>query len=350
MILRLLSRLLWAHAVIGVALLGADCAGVGGQLASAGEALARGNLAGAESQLSSLIASRCNEVVLLEARLRAAQGDSERAGRLFSQYTTASPGDAKGFYHFASFLLDGAQYPRADAASARAVSLDPELANALVLRGRILAMKGQAGEAEAMLSKACRLEPRNAEAQFQLGVFHDARQQNGKAAEQFKKVVALTPGDPRAHDYLGLNLEPVGEIEAAERAYKKGLRLNRPGPRFDAYINYNYGRFLIKRNRLEAAKQQLDQALQLLPQFRGAFYERAKLNLKLRRPKQARADAETALALKDPGGVILDLQVYYLLARIYGRTGEKELAQKYINLSQSSSVPLKARRGASRGR
>ena len=61
---------------------------------------------------------------------------------------------------------------------------------------------------------------------------------------------------------------------------------------------------------MEEAENHFDQAVELTPQFRGAFYERAKLNLKLSSPKEARADAEKALVLEDPRGVILDLQAY----------------------------------------
>ena len=230
----------------------------------------------------------------------------------------------------------------ADATLAGLEKTHPHCVQALVLYGQILAMKGQPAEAEQRLSRACELAPDSAEARFQLGVFYDGRQQNAKAAEQFTKVIALTPQDPRAYDYLALRLEPLGRIEEAEQAYRKGLAVNRR-PNFDAFLDYNYGRFLLKQNRLTELKRHLDRAVELAPKTRAVYYERARLNLKLRNNERARSDAERALTLQDPGGVILDLQVYYLLARVYSQLGENELAEKYVKLSQTSSVPLKAR-------
>ena len=59
--------------------------------------------------------------------------------------------------------------------------------------------------------------------------------------------------------------------------------------------------------------------------------------------EQARLDAERALSLPDPSNSILDLQVYYLLSSIYTRLGKSELARKYIELSQTTPVPIQAR-------
>ena len=252
------------------------------------------------------------------------------------------------FAHFGLFLLDIGRYPQAEAASERAHVLDPRFAEVLLLRGRILGLKGRPSEAEAALTRAVQLAPENPETHYQLGVFHDGRQQSHKAAAAFEKVVALTPDDPKAYDYLALNLEPTGDIKRADWAYKKGLSLNR-GPRFDAFLDYNYGRFLMKRTRLTDAKKHLDKAVTLTPQARSARYERGKLNLKLDNLKAARDDAERALALEDPAGVILDLQVHYLLARIHRRLGDHDEARKYSELSRKSSVPLAARQGRGRG-
>ena len=51
-----------------------------------------------------------------------------------------------------------------------------------------------------------------------------------------------------------------------------------------------------------------------------------------------------AATLRDTRGVILDLQIYALLERIYGRLGNKELANKYVALSRVTPVPIKETR------
>jgi len=56
---------------------------------------------------------------------------------------------------------------------------------------------------------------------------------------------------------------------------------------------------------------------------------------------QARSDAERAAGLIEQTGGILDLQIHTLLEQIYRRLGEKELAQKYANLTRQAAPPTR---------
>lgn len=218
----------------------------------------------------------------------------------------------------------------------------PDCLPALLLRAQLLAALGDSRQAEASLVRASELAPSRPEPFFQLGVFYDSRQQHGKAASQFRKVLALTPGDPQTYDYLGLSLEALGEFDKAEASYRMGLARN-SGPRFDPMLHYNYGRFLVKHGRFDDAKGHLEEAARLSPGVRAVHYERAKLAEKVGDIHGARGHAERALELEDRGGVILDMQVHYLLSRIYRALGETELAEKYTALSQRAEIPLGAR-------
>jgi tetratricopeptide (TPR) repeat protein len=91
-------------------------------------------------------------------------------------------------------------------------------------------------------------------------------------------------------------------------------------------------RFLAKRNQLPAAKQHLDRATELAPPVRAVWYERAKLNLRMKNYQEARTDAEKTASVEDPAHVIIDLQLYSLLEQVYARLGETELAKKYADL------------------
>ncbi len=243
-------------------------------------------------------------------------------------------------------LAQGHAAAARSALSALAAS-HPECAPAVALRAQFEAARGNAGEAERLFLRACNLAPGQPEPFFQLGVFYDSRQQHGKAAEQFRKVLALAPADPQAYDYLGLSLEGLGDFGKAESAYRMGLAHNK-GPRFDPMLHYNYGRYLMKQGRLADARRHLDQALELVPEVRAVHYERAKLAEALGDLEGARSRAERALALKDPAGVILDMQVHYLLSRVYRALGEAELAARFTKLSQQAEIPMDARRRSGR--
>ena len=319
------------------------CAVVQPQLRAAKRALDQGDLAQAERVLTPLESSNsgCSEVLVGLGRLRASRNDFEKAQEFFTRAIDLAPQEPQPYYYFARFYLSRQQYQRADYFSEQAVLRDRAYPDALILRGQILTKKGQTDAARELLERACKLDPDNPETRFQLGVFFDGRQLHPEAVEQFEQVIAIRQRDPRAYDYLALNLEALGKAEKAEATYQKGLQVNQ-GPLFDSFLDYNYGRFLMKSNRLAESKEYLDRAVRLAPGTRAVYYEHGRLNLRLQKYKEAQVDAERALSLPDPGGFVLDLQVYYLLASIYTRLGNAELAGKYAALCRTSRVPIQS--------
>ncbi|MBV9572983.1 MAG: tetratricopeptide repeat protein, partial [Acidobacteriales bacterium] len=326
--------------------LGDPCSGGEARLAQISKQLTVNSLAGVKAGLDSLSLSYpdCPQIVLQRARLAEAEGNPTAAADLYYRYTDADPDDSTGLAYFGRFFLAQRDYMRADALSSAAVARNANDPAALSLRGQILIMHGAAREGQALLERSIQLDPDNPEAQFQLGAIYDKAKSAAKAAERFRAVVALNSRDARAWDYLALNLEPLGDLEGAEQAYRNGLQANQPGSFHDAFLDYNYGRFLAKRNDLRNSKEHLDRAVELTPQVRAVWYERAKLDMRLQNYQQARADGEKAATCIENGGII-DLQVYSLLSQVYTRLGEPALAKKYTDLTRATLPPV---RGESR--
>jgi tetratricopeptide (TPR) repeat protein len=318
-----------------------ECDAIDIQLQSVAKQLSHADVSGAERALSPLEAAHpeCAELVLDRARIQAANG-SDEAEETFGHYTGLNPGSAAGWAYFARFLAAQGEFERADSAARIAIGCDASNPVAMAMQGQLLDMKGASKEAIRLLEQAIRLNPDDAEARFQLGAIHDRAKHLMLAARYFAEDVAIAPSDARGWDYLALSLEPLGEVERAQQAYQRGLAENRPGAYFDAFLPYNYGRFLMKRNQLSASKDQLDKAVELTPQARAVWYERARLNLRMNSLQQARADAEKAVGIEEPQVVIADLQLYVLLEQIYTRLGEAALARKYAELSRVTPSPV----------
>lgn len=319
---------------------GDPCAGSEPALRSAEEALDRGDWSGAERQLEPLSASHagCGRVVLGLARLQDARGNPLEAERLFSHAATLLPDDAIAQAAFAQHWLSRGDPVRAEDLTAKALSLNPDLPEALVLKGRLLGLRGQRRGARDAFEKAAQLDPKNAEAHYRLGIWFFGSRLHAESAARFEKAVTLRPVDALAFDYLALSREALGEAEAAEAAFRSALKVN-DGPFFDSLLDYNYGKFLLKQMRLPESRSHLDRAASLMPDHRGVHYERAKLKMAIDDYVGAREDAEKALGLRNPGNLVLDVQVYYLLSTIYGRLGERELARKYAELSRTARIP-----------
>ena len=319
------------------------CSGAEAQLARVSAKLTLGDFRSAEAMLTPIAASHrdCPEVLLQQGRIEAAKGNTPAAADLYVQYTDLEAQDSRGFAYFGRLFLDQRDYSKADALSAAAVERNSNDPAALALRGQILNMKGQRQEGKNLLERACQLDPDDPEAQYQLGAIYDSEKNSIAAVKYFRKATTLNPADARSWDYLGLNLEPLEQLEGAEQAYRKALSVNQRGRFFDAFVDYNYGRFLTKRNQLAAAKQHLDRAIELVPGVRAVWYERAKLNLRMKNYQQARTDAEKAEATEDPAHVIIDLQIYSLLGQVYARLGETGLARKYAELTRDTPPPVR---------
>ena len=318
------------------------CTGAEARLAQISKALTVNALDIAENALRPLSVSYpdCAEIVLHQARLAQAKGNFSEAAELYYRYTDTDPDDSRGLAYFGGFFLEQRDYMRADALSAAAVNKNPDEPAALALRGQVLMMKGQSSEGKDLLEKAIKLDPDNPEAQFQLGTIYDKVKAAAQAVEHFRKASTLNPHDARAWDYLALNLELMGDLDGTEQAYQKGLQVNQAGRYHDAFLDYNYGRFLAKRNNLSGSKRHLDRAVESAPQVRAVWYERAKLDMRLQNYQQARGDAEKAAACTQQGGVI-DLQIYSLLSQVYARLGDTALAKKYSDLTRETPPPVR---------
>ena len=312
------------------------------KMESAIAALNRFNTAEAERSLATIEGARneCPAILLVMARVQAARKNVEQGSGLFERYMKAQPKDTEGPFRFGEMLLQIGQFPQADAMADRALELDADHSGALALKGRLLTIRGQTAEGQRLLERAILIDPQNAEAHFQLGSLFDRTKENEKAVAHFEAVVALRPTDQRAYDYLGLNLEQLGQTDRAENAFKRGLAVN-AGPLADSFLDFNYGRFLLKQNRLVESKSHLDRAVEIAPRVRAVLYERGKVNLRMGKYEAAAQDAQRALDTPDAGGVILDLQVYYLLAEAYSRLGDANQAASYIHLAEAAKIPPK---------
>lgn len=332
---------LWMSMISSVAFAD-NCTASETQLKAISNDLGRNAVASAERLLAPLEATHpdCSQLLLLRARIKAAQESSAEAQDLFSRYLAQRPDDSTGMAYFARFLIDQEQYPQADQLSASALDHGPSNAAALAVRGQILAMKRQSQIGMELLNRSCDLDPNNADVQFQLGVLYDRAKRPAEAVKHFQRVVDLDPEDARAWDYLALNLEPLGDEDRADADYKKGLAVDKQGPHFDAFLDYNYGRFLAKRNQLIESKRHLDRAVDLVPDFRATWYDRAKVNLRLGNYAQARTDAEKAASITTQTGGIIDLQIYALLEQVYRRLGETKLAERYAALARQTPPPI----------
>jgi len=127
-------------------------------------------------------------------------------------------------------------YPRAKSAAQRALQHDPELAEAMTSLGKVLCWyEWDFTGAEHQLRRAVSLNPNYAEAHWTFGSALPAVGQMGEAVEEMRKALTLDPLYPQYSRWLGRFLLYAGDYEAAIVQSHKTMELN--ADYFQAYLD-----------------------------------------------------------------------------------------------------------------
>lgn len=194
-------------------------------------------------------------------------------------------------------------------------------ADALVLLGVIVAVKGDTGGALKMVEQAVALAPDNFDAQFALGRARYGAGDHAGAAKSFRAAIALRPDDPQARFFLATALEGAGETEGALAAYRELLTL-RPD---SADGHLGLGALLVKLGgdrTLEGTKE-LMRAISLNGDLYEARITLGRALVRLGRAEEAVEHLQRA-ALLAPANP----EPHYQLALAYRRLGKRDLAER----------------------
>ncbi|HSG98680.1 MAG TPA: tetratricopeptide repeat protein, partial [candidate division Zixibacteria bacterium] len=180
----------------------------------------------------------------LKARetLRQAGTGRSRAVELFGQaidvdpeYALAHAGLAYAHTEIYMFFEnDPAHLEKADTFSARAIVMDPELAEAHSARGYYLSQTERYAEAEAEFQRALELNPHSYDACYQYGRVCIVKKDNIRAADLFRRATEIDPTDYLAASMLHLAYMNMGDsrqkqaLQSSLKALNEHLTLH-PG-------------------------------------------------------------------------------------------------------------------------
>jgi TolB-like protein/Flp pilus assembly protein TadD len=150
----------------------------------------------------------------------------ENALQIFSQAIELNPRYARAYAGFAdchSFLHlyfgSGEEaVAAADRASAKALSLEPDLPDAHVSRGLALFLRHEFDEAERHLRRAIELDPRRYDPHYIFGRLCFAQGRIAEAAEHYREASSIVPEEYGSWYLLGMCYRRLGEEGKARRA------------------------------------------------------------------------------------------------------------------------------------
>jgi Flp pilus assembly protein TadD len=167
-----------------------------------------------------------DDVSFVRAGLEFLNGnDYDRAIGPFRKALTLNPENADAHDHLGFLLLKQGKLEEALAHFAEAIRLKPELAEAHYNLGSALTRQGKVEEAVAEYAEAIRLNPRSALAHNALGVALAGQGKTQEAAAHFAEAVRLKPDFAEAHNNLGLTLELQGKDEDALAHFRRAVEI-----------------------------------------------------------------------------------------------------------------------------
>jgi tetratricopeptide (TPR) repeat protein len=210
----------------------------------------------------------------------------------------------------------------------------PYMVPALVLKARLATFAHRPDVAKSCLITAITADPTSEEAQFFLGVFYYMQNDFKLAISPLQAAQTLSPKSALPVFYLAMTHEALGHATQALELYQQAENLSPEKSPQSALILVAYGRFLLSLGRAQDSMEKDRRAIEGDPESREAHYELAKGLDKEGDFKNAALEGEHALILPELG--TSDAEIHYLLARLYMKLKQPDLAKAHLEKFQAA--------------
>ncbi|MCX6545025.1 MAG: tetratricopeptide repeat protein [Acidobacteria bacterium] len=243
------------------------------------------------------------------------------AHKTIDEVLAQEPANVNALLTKAQFLLAEKKTDDALGRVKAAVTADPRNPAAQYLLGTIYASRDEADEAIKAYSEVLKLNPRAVPAQLQLARLNLARGALGPAVQFAEQAVKGQPDNPAAHLILCRALIARGDVTRAETETKL-LAEKFPNA---AEVHALTGLLQGRKGDMAGARKSFERALQIDPASLDALGGLVALDFNAKKPADARARVDAALA-KTPDNAPLLI----LAARTYGSAGDMTKAEQAL--------------------
>ena len=238
--------------------------------------------------------------------------------------------------HYEKAKQDFAQrnFPEAVSEVNAALHESPYMVPALVLKARLSIFAHRPDVAKSCLITAVTADPSSEEAQFFLGLFYYNQNDYRSAISPLQTARTLSPKSPMPVFYLAMAHEAIGDATQALDLYQQAENLSPEKSPQSALILVAYGRSLLTLGRTQEGVEKIRRAIEDDPDSREAHYELAKELDEEGDSKNAALEAERALTLPELSNT--DAQIHFLLAKLYMRLKQPDLAKSHLEKFQAA--------------
>src|ERR1700756_5473471 len=238
--------------------------------------------------------------------------------------------------HYENAKQDFAQrkFPEAVSEVNAALHESPYMVPALILKARLAQFAHRPDVAKSCLIRAVTADPTSEDAQFFLGVHYYVENDFKLAISPLETAQKLSPKSPLPVFYLAMTHEALGDATQALELYQQAENLSPEKSPQSASILVAYGRFLFSLGQYTDSIEKDRRAIEGDAESRDAHYELAKGLDHEGDFKNAALEGERALTLPELG--TSDAQVHFLLASLYLKLKQPDLAKAHLEKFQSA--------------
>jgi len=225
------------------------------------------------------------------------------------------------------------KFPEAVSEVDAALHENPYMVPALVLKARLATFAHRPDVAKSCLITAITVDPRSEEAHLYLGLLFYTQNDFKLAISTLQTAQTLSPKDPLPVFYLAMTQEALGDENKALELYQQAENLSPEKSPQSAEILVAYGRLLLSLGRTQDSIEKDRRAIEADPVSRDAHYELAKGLDHEGDFKNAAREGERALKLPELG--TSDAQIHFLLAKLYQKLKQPDLARAHLEKFQA---------------
>jgi tetratricopeptide (TPR) repeat protein len=240
--------------------------------------------------------------------------------------------------HYENAKQDFAQRKFSEAVSEvdAALHKSPYMVPALVLKARLAAFAHRPDVAKSCLITAITVDPTSEDAQFFLGLFFYTQNDFKLAISPLQTAQTLSPKSPLPLFYLAMTQQALGNETKALELYQQAENLSPEKSALSAEILVAHGRFLLSLGRTQDSIEKDRRAIEIDPKSREAHYELAKGLDHEGDFKNAAVEGEQALTLPELG--TSDAQIHFLLANLYRKLNQPDLAKAHLEKFKAAQL------------
>ncbi|MEZ5329473.1 MAG: tetratricopeptide repeat protein [Verrucomicrobiales bacterium] len=266
---------------------------------------------------------------LLQSEIWLKTGNNEAAIAQLKQLRQVYPGSARVAYQFSRACIAESDWTLAEAELKRAIALDPQYDDAVIMLVRLHLRMGNAQDAEAGLRALRARRPGLAGTDSLLAEAYRQLNRYEDAVAVFESQLAQTPPNPKAHLAIGLLRQAERRYDLARKAYSMAVKSS---PENVITAVTRLAEIDMSENKVGAALDRVNEQLKINPESADLHFVLGRIYAN----QQAWTKAEQAL-LK-----VTELdenfsKAYELLATAYLKTGRADEAIKQLNVLLSAN-------------